>query len=162
MNHLHTVLPGLMVGFPHYDFRMRCDPPLYCTYTYRRKGGHTPLWIHSKRWATVLLSHQDLVIFCYFLILRRRSLNKVCSCFGHMLLPSTSWGEERGQEGKNGMERKMELRLLPLPPHSFVPFLFSVWGKWEEYSSVKQWCFPSPLLDEESIVELTLLLEYKR
>ncbi len=29
----------------------------------------------------MLLSHQDLVIFCYFLILRRRSLNKVCSCF---------------------------------------------------------------------------------
>ncbi len=57
----------------HYDFRMGCDPPfLY------NKGGHTPFWNRSERWTTLLLSHQNLA---NFFILRRRSLNKVCSCF---------------------------------------------------------------------------------
>ncbi len=55
MNHL---LPGPVIRFPHYDFRMGCDPLVI------RKGAHTPLWNHSKRWANLLLSHQ--LFFSFF------------------------------------------------------------------------------------------------
>ncbi len=54
MNHL---LPGPVIQFPHYDFRMGCDPLVI------RKGGHTPLWNHSKRWGNLLLSHQFFFSF---------------------------------------------------------------------------------------------------
>ena len=58
-------------GFPHYDFRMRCDPPCY-----KERGSHSEIILRDEPTCFWVTSH-----FFPFLILRRRSLNKVCSCF---------------------------------------------------------------------------------
>ncbi len=60
------ILPGQVTGFPHYNFRMGCDPPCYKEIIVRD--------------LPPCFSDSPVKIFFPFLILRRRSLNKVCSC----------------------------------------------------------------------------------